>query len=106
MATLDSHRPGRLIRSICLHAFGVTVTEGARCLGITRQALNNVVNRRTVISPGMAIRLDKAFGGGAEGWLSRHISYDLPQARSKADQILLQSASGRIPSVALEGVFR
>jgi addiction module HigA family antidote len=104
MATHDSQHPGRLIRSICLQAFGLTVTEGARRLGVTRQALNNVVNGRAGISPEMAIRLDKAFGGGAEGGLSRQLAYDLRQARSKADQICVQSMSEKIPSVALEGV--
>lgn len=105
MATHDSQHPGHLVRSICLQAFGLTVTEGARRLGVTRQALNNVVNGRAGISPEMAIRLDKAFGGGAECWLRRQLAYDLRQARSKADEIHVQSISERISSAALEGLL-
>jgi addiction module HigA family antidote len=55
------------VRHDCLEPLGLTVTEGAKVLGVTRQALNNLVNGNAGISPEMAIRLDKAFGGGAEG---------------------------------------
>jgi addiction module HigA family antidote len=80
----DSQHPGALVRTICLDAFGLTVTEGARYLGVTRQALNNLVNGKAGISPEMAIRLDKVFGGGAEAWLQRQLAFDLNQARAKA----------------------
>ena len=54
--------PGRSIRHDCLEPLGLSVTEGAKVLGVTRQALNNVVNGKAAISPEMAIRLAKAFG--------------------------------------------
>ena len=79
--------PGRLVRFDCLEPLGLTVTAGAKALGVTRQALNNVVNERAGISPEMAIRLSKAFGSTAEAWLAMQTAYDLAQARKRADSI-------------------
>ena len=60
--------PGRIVRQDCIEPLGLTITEAARVLGVTRQALNNVVNGKAGISPEMAIRLSKAFGGsGLQG---------------------------------------
>ena len=72
--------PGEAIRYDCLEPLGLSVTEGAKVLGVTRQALNNLVNGKSGISPEMAIRLDKAFGGGANVWLGVQMDYDLAQA--------------------------
>ena len=76
--------PGQSVRLDCLEPVGLSVTEAARALGVTRQALNNVVNGKAGISPDMAIRLDKAFGGTAEAWLALQTAYDLAQARKRA----------------------
>lgn len=72
--------PGISVRADCLDPLRLSVTEGAKALGVTRQALNNLVNGKSGISPEMAIRLDKAFGGGAEIWLGLQMDYDLAQA--------------------------
>lgn len=79
--------PGRIVRQDCIEPLGLTVTEGAEILGVTRQALNNLVNGRGGISPEMAVRLSKAFGGGPEIWLGMQMQYDLAQVRKKAAQI-------------------
>ena len=79
--------PGRIVRSACLEPLGLSVTAGAKVLGVTRQALNNVVNGKSAISPEMAIRLSKAFGSTAETWLRMQLSYDLAQARKHEDKI-------------------
>ena len=79
--------PGESVRYDCLEPLGLSVTEGAEILGVRRQTLNNLVNGKTGISPEMAIRLDKAFGGGSETWLRTQASYDLAQAEKKASQI-------------------
>jgi addiction module HigA family antidote len=71
--------PGRLVRDLCLVPLGLTVTEAARILGVTRQALNNVVNEKAGISPEMAVRLTKAFGSTADTWLGMQVAYDLAQ---------------------------
>ena len=63
------------------------LTEGAKVLGITRQALNNVVNGKAAISPAMAIRLAKAFGSTAETWLRMQLAYDLAAARKDESKI-------------------
>jgi addiction module HigA family antidote len=75
--------PGLSVRLDCLEPLGLSVTAGAKVLGVTRQALNNLVNERAGISPEMAIRLDKAFGGTAEAWLAQQAAYDLAQARKR-----------------------
>jgi antitoxin HigA-1 len=79
--------PGRSIRSACLIPLGLTVTDGARLLGVTRQALNNVVNGKADISPEMAIRLSKAFGSTAETWLQMQLAFDLAEARRNEHRI-------------------
>jgi addiction module HigA family antidote len=79
--------PGLSVRYDCLEPLGITVTEGAKILGVTRQALNNLVNCKAAISPEMAIRLDKAFGGGADTWLRLQAAYDLSQAEKYANKI-------------------
>ena len=63
------------------------MTEGAKVLGVTRQALNNVVNGKAAISPEMAIRLAKAFGSTAETWLRMQLAYDLAAARKDESKI-------------------
>lgn len=60
MRTKNSVHPGRIVRYDCLESLGLTVTAGAKVLGVSRQTLNNVVNERTGISAEMAIRLSKA----------------------------------------------
>ncbi len=85
--------PGLSVRSDCLEPLGLSVTAGARVLGVTRQALNNLVNGKSGISPEMAIRLDKAFGGGAETWLRLQVAYDLEQVRKHAGAIKVKRVS-------------
>ena len=79
--------PGRSIRTACLQPLGLSVTEAAKVLGVTRQALNNVVNGKAAISPEMAIRLTKAFGSTAETWLRMQVAYDLAAARKDEAKI-------------------
>jgi len=67
----------------CLEASGLTVTQGAKVLGVTRQALNNLVNGKAGISPEMAVRLSKAFGASPEMWLRLQMAYDLAQVQQK-----------------------
>lgn len=73
--------PGRIVRQDCIEPLGLTITEAAKALGVTRQALNNLVNAKAGISPEMAVRLSKAFGGSAEMWLRLQANYDLAQVR-------------------------
>jgi addiction module HigA family antidote len=79
--------PGLSVRHDCLDPLGLSVAEGARALGVTRQAMNNLVKGNAGISVEMAIRLEKAFGGGAETWLRMQATYDLAQMAKKARKI-------------------
>ena len=79
--------PGKTVRYDCLEPLGLSVTDGAKALGVTRQALNNLVNGKSGISPEMAIRLEKAFGGRANIWLGIQMDYDLAQAMKHEREI-------------------
>jgi len=83
--------PGGSIRHACLEPLGLSVTEGARVLGVTRQTLNNVINGKSGISPEMAIRLTKAFGSTAETWLGMQLAYDLAAALKDESKIKVRS---------------
>ena len=85
--------PGLSIRHDCLEPLGISVTEAAQNLGVSRKQLSDVVNGRSGISPQMAIRLDKAFGGGANTWYRLQAAYDLAQAMKQADQIKVERLS-------------
>ncbi len=79
--------PGRVVRHDCLEPLGLSVTAGARVLGVSRQALNNIVNGKSGVSPEMAIRLTKAFGGTPETWLRMQLAFDLAAARKDESKI-------------------
>jgi len=87
MTMKNPPHPGLSVRHDCIKALDLTITEAADILGVTRQTLNNLVNGKSGISPEMAIRLDKAFGGGAETWLRLQMAYDLAQARQRESEI-------------------
>ncbi len=90
MAMKNPPHPGLSVRHDCLEPLGLNVTEAARQLGISRKQLSDIVNCHAGISPEMAIRLDKAFGGGAETWLRLQAAYDLAQAMKRADQFKVE----------------
>ena len=73
--------PGRIVRKQCIEASDLTVTHAAKCLGVSRQTLNNLVNEKGGISPEMAIRLEKVGWSDAETWLRMQMNWDLAQAR-------------------------
>jgi addiction module HigA family antidote len=81
MGMKNQPHPGRIVRQDCIEPLGLTITAAAKVLGVTRQALNNVVNEKAAISAEMAIRLSKAFGGSPEMWLRLQSNYDLAQLR-------------------------
>src|SRR5438132_12312445 len=87
MSMKNPVHPGRIVRHDCLEPLGSSVTEGAKVLGVSRQALNNIVNGKSGISPEMAIRLTKAFGSTPETWLRMQLAYDLAAARKNESKI-------------------
>ena len=91
MAMQDPPHPGGIVKRQCLEPLGLSVTRAARGLGVTRQALSELVNERTGVSVDMAIRLSKAFGSPPETWLGMQIAYDLWHARERADQMKVEN---------------
>ena len=87
----DPPHPGAFIKRHCLEPLGLTVTDAARGLGVSRNTLSMLVNGRLGISPEMAVRLSKAFGGNAESWLRQQMQYDLWHAQRKAHRIKVTS---------------
>ena len=79
--------PGAIVREECLKPTGLSVTEGAKRLGIGRQTLSNLVNERASVSIEMAYRLSKAFGSTPETWLGMQMAYDLARSRHLEDSI-------------------
>ena len=79
--------PGEVIRRQCLEPLGLTVTKAAQGLGVSRNTLSMLLNARLGISPEMAIRLSKGFGGSPESWLRQQMQYDLWHAQKKQKKI-------------------
>jgi antitoxin HigA-1 len=78
--------PGELVGDN-LEALGVSITDGAKALGISRQQLHNVIAGRYGITPEMAMRLEKALGSTADTWLGMQMNYDLAQIQAKASSL-------------------
>jgi antitoxin HigA-1 len=82
--------PGEVVRELCIEPLGLSVTEAAKGLGVSRSSLSELLNGHRGISPEMAIRLSTAFGGSAESWVTQQAQYDLWQAMLGADRIKRQ----------------
>jgi addiction module HigA family antidote len=83
--------PGFLVRVDCLKPHGLSVTEGARSLGVSRSALSNLVNENADLSWDMAIRLAKAFGATPEGWMRLQFQYDASQVAERSKRIKVKT---------------
>ena len=89
--------PGEIVRWECLEPLGLTVTRAAEGLGVTRQALSDLVNEKAGVSVEMAIRLSQAFGSTPETWLGLQTAYDLWQARGRAQRIKVERFAATNP---------
>jgi antitoxin HigA-1 len=87
--------PGGLIREN-IDALGLSVAEAARGLGVTRQQLHRVIKGQHGITPEMAVRLEKAFGGAADFWLRMQISFDLAQVRKNPQAIQVRLLGAKV----------
>ena len=90
MAMKNPVHPGAIVREDCLKPLGLSVTEGAKRLGVGRQALSKLVNEKAAVSVEMAYRLSKAFGSTPETWLNMQLAYDLAQSRHLEHTIKVQ----------------
>lgn len=69
--------PGGNLKELCLAPLGLTVTQAAKALGVSRKTLSSILNGRAGISPEMAVRLSIAFDTTAESWLNQQSQFDL-----------------------------
>jgi antitoxin HigA-1 len=81
MTMKNPPHPGTVVLQECIQPTGLTITDAAEALGVTRNTLSELVNGKRGISPEMAVRLAKVFGGTEEGWLVQQAQYDLAQVR-------------------------
>ena len=79
--------PGRFVRAVIIEPLGLTVTEAASALGVTRVALSRLINEQASLSPEMAIRLDKAFGADMETLMRMQNSFDIARAKRRMSDI-------------------
>jgi addiction module HigA family antidote len=79
--------PGEILRALCLEPLGLTVTDAAAALGVSRKTLSALLNGRAGVSPEMAVRLSIAFGTSAESWMNQQTQYDLWRAESRRKKL-------------------
>jgi antitoxin HigA-1 len=82
MQMKNPSHPGGVVLRQCIEPLGLTITDAAAALGVTRTTLSELVNGKRGISPEMAVRLSKVFGGSAESWLTQQAHYELAQVRT------------------------
>ena len=87
MAMKNPVHPGASVREDCLKPLDLSVTAGAKRLGVGRQTLSNLVNEKASVSIEMAYRLSKAFGSTPETWLGMQLAYDLARSRDLEHKI-------------------
>jgi addiction module HigA family antidote len=87
MSMHNPPHPGEVLRELCLNPLGVSVTEAAEALGVSRKTLSAILNGRAGVSPEMAVRLSIAFDTSAESWLNQQLQYDLWQAEQGRRQL-------------------
>jgi len=79
--------PGLIIKELCLGPLGVTITDAATALGVSRKTLSSIINGKAGISPEMAVRLSIAFNTSSESWMNQQSQYDLWQAEQHRDEL-------------------
>jgi len=85
--------PGEAIRSLCLEPLGISVTDAAEALGVTRKTLSAILNGRAGISPEMALRLSIAFDTSPESWMNQQTQYDLWLAKKEKKHLRVKRLS-------------
>ena len=88
MTMKNPPHPGGVVLRQCIEPLNLTITDAAHALGVTRNTLSDLVNEKRGISPEMAVRLSKVFGGTEQGWLVLQAQYDL--AHVQRDRLKLK----------------
>ena len=87
MTTRKPTHPGRVLKYDVIEALGLTVTEAARRLGVTRKALSELLNEHAALSPEMAVRVAAATNTTPESWLRMQLKLDLWKAEQKPPKV-------------------
>jgi addiction module HigA family antidote len=87
MRMYDPPHPGELLSELWLDPMGLTITEAAAKLKISRKTLSEIINGKASVSPEMALRLELAFGKSAESWLAHQAAYDLWQLEARRESL-------------------
>ncbi len=82
--------PGEVLKELCLEPLGLTISEAAKALDVSRKTLSAILNRRAGITPEMALRLSIAFDTTAESWLMQQIQYDLWRAEQRKKKLRVE----------------
>ena len=85
--------PGEIIRTLCIEPLGISVTEAAKALGVSRKTLSSIINGKAGISPEMAVRLSIAFNTSSESWLKQQTQFDLWQAEQRRGELHVKRLS-------------
>lgn len=85
--------PGEILKELCLEPLGVSITEAAQALGVSRKTLSSIINGKAGISPEMAVRLSIAFNTSSESWLNQQTQYDLWQAEQHRNELRVKRLS-------------
>jgi len=93
MLMYNPPHPGEVLKKLCLEPLGLTVTEAAKALGVSRKTLSSILNGHSGVSPEMAIRLSIAFDTTSESWLNQQVQYDLWQAEQRREELNVKRLS-------------
>lgn len=87
MTMYNPPHPGEIIKELCIDPLGLSITDVAKALGVTRKTLSSIINGNSGISPEMALRLSKAFDTTPESWLNQQLQYDLWKTKKKLGKL-------------------
>ena len=93
MLMYNPPHPGEVLKKLCLEPLGLTVTEAAKALGVSRKTLSSILNAHVGVSPEMAIRLSIAFDTTSESWLNQQVQYDLWQTEQRRGELNVKRLS-------------
>jgi addiction module HigA family antidote len=96
MVLTSSYHPGRFLRTKVVDVHELTVGQAAGILGVSRQALSQLLNGHVALTPEMGLRFEKAFGVSMDGLVQMQARYDIAQARSREERIQVRPYDGRL----------
>jgi antitoxin HigA-1 len=87
MKPYNPPHPGEIIKGLWLDPMGISITDAAEAMGVSRKTLSEIVNGKGNVTPEMAVRLSVALGGSPESWLGHQATYDLWQIEQHPDTL-------------------